>query len=225
MFSTSSAASQAALLAKYGPLPIFIPDFANLQIAQGINMTERLTPPYSVRTSPTLGIALGDTFKHETPSFASELESFSCAAAGAVEVFNFQYTDGRHIEANAGRAPASSIVTLLPEEHVNGVSGKYFIVAPQLMAHSIFTGYATSNQITALQFSTSRRNITCGISTEGSKFETEIPDGSRVVGFFGTTGSCIRFFLLNVSKFMHRWRRGHILPCTIREASRRPSSG
>jgi hypothetical protein len=130
MFSPSSPASQAALLAKYGPLPIFIPDFANLQIAEGVNMTERLTPPYSVRTSPIFGIALGNAFKRENPSFSSEIESFSCAAAGVVEVFNFQYTDGTYIEANAGRAPASSVVTLLPEEHINGVSGKDNVITP-----------------------------------------------------------------------------------------------
>ncbi|KAF7333798.1 Threonine--tRNA ligase [Mycena venus] len=166
------------------PLPIFIPDFANLQIAQGVNMTERLTPPYSIRTSPTFGIALGNAFKHETPSFSSELESFSCAAAGAVEAFNFQYTDGTYIEANAGGAPASSVVTLLPEEHVTGVSG-----------------YVTSNQITSLQFSTSRRNITCGTGTEGSKFETEIPDGSRAVGFFGTAdGGTVTSFGVQFAK-------------------------
>jgi hypothetical protein len=129
MFSPSSA--QAALLAKYGPLPIFIPDFANLQIVQGLNMTERLTPPYGVRISPTFGIALGDTFKHNTTSFSSEITSISCAAAGAVGAFNFQYTDGTYIEANAGTAPTSSAVPLLPEEYINGVSGEYSIIAPQ----------------------------------------------------------------------------------------------
>ncbi|KAJ7934079.1 hypothetical protein B0H13DRAFT_2306104 [Mycena leptocephala] len=58
---------------------------------------------------------------------------------------------------------------LLPGEYVNGISG-----------------YATSNQIISLHFSTSRRNITCGTGTEGSRFETQVPEGSRAVGFFGT---------------------------------------
>jgi hypothetical protein len=61
------------------------------------------------------------------------------------------------------------------------------------MSHSIFTGYATSNQIISLHFSTSRRNITCGTGTEGSRFETQVPEGSRAVGFFGTAGSYVPF--------------------------------
>jgi hypothetical protein len=112
------------LLAKYGPLPIFIPDFSNLQIVEGINMTERLTPPYSVRISPTFGIALGNAFDHATTSFSSNIESISCSAAGVVEGFNIQYSDGTYVEANAGLAPASSLVTLLPGEYVNGISGE-----------------------------------------------------------------------------------------------------
>ena len=133
------------MFAKYGPLPIFIPDFANLQIVQGQNMTERLTPPYGVRISPTFGLALGEHFKHDTPSFSSEIKSISCAAAGRVGAFNFQYTGGTYIEANTGTAPANSTVALLPEEHITGVSGEYPIVT-RIRAH---TQYSQATQLAA----------------------------------------------------------------------------
>ncbi|RDB30353.1 hypothetical protein Hypma_007192 [Hypsizygus marmoreus] len=165
----SLSSGQAAVYAKYGEIPRFFPDFSNLVILNQSVSSLRNTQ-YKVQTSPIFGLALGEPFDYNA-TFTAHIDTVLCSAGATLTSLRFKYSTGASVNGGSDDQKVAA-TTILKPEYITKISG-----------------YAGDDSINALTVTTSTRNITCGSSTEGTKFGFQVPDDSRVVGFFGTSNS------------------------------------